>query len=501
MSPSRSLPLRRLLLLAGVLLVAGCGGGGGGGAPTPNIQPTDPSALRIEPYDLSATTVRMATLRSMATAQPVAGTLRLQLPAPSPEDLAEAAEQSLGGLSTKSRRIGMGRAVPGGAHAQALMQQLAWQPTLAGGHLASLQLRSEGAAALRVAFAAEALPADARVRVFPSRGGEVAELSGAELLSGMQGPRGGEREPYWLPTVSGDDVTLQVELAPGADPAALAFAVPMVSHLWVDLKSRSASVQLKAGTAGLCNVEGCQPGWTDEARAVTQMTFISPGGASALCTGTLMADTDRSRTPYVLTASHCIETPAAVNSLETYWFQAAAPCDANMPAPTRTAGVGAQLMYRSSDTDTALVRLVGTLPAGVRFAGSLLSAPAANIAAASLHHPYGHQLKFSEGAVRAFFDCTGTPGRFGTTVSCGAGSRFMQVFWSRGVTEGGSSGGALMTPVGSQKYVMGQLYAGAAACLSPDSAESNGQPDYYGRFDIAYRAALYQWLGDVPGAR
>ncbi len=61
--------------------------------------------------------------------------------------------------------------------------------------------------------------------------------------------------------------------------------------------------------------------------------------------------------------------------------------------------------------------------------------------------------------------------------------------WSQGLTEGGSSGSGLFLNNGH--YLVGQLYGGSSLCGS-----SSG-PDFYGRFDVAYNAALSQWLSPV----
>ena len=60
--------------------------------------------------------------------------------------------------------------------------------------------------------------------------------------------------------------------------------------------------------------------------------------------------------------------------------------------------------------------------------------------------------------------------------------------WELGVTEGGSSG----SPLFDQNHrVIGQLYGGGAACAG---SVNNGQPDWYGRFDVSWGLGLSEYL-------
>jgi hypothetical protein len=101
----------------------------------------------------------------------------------------------------------------------------------------------------------------------------------------------------------------------------------------------------------------------------------------------------------------------------------------------------------------------------------------------ALHHPQGDLLKISFGAITGQSACTSVSS---TQFSCsGSSGNFYRVSWSQGLTEGGSSGSGIFR--GSA--LVGTLYGGSSTC-------SNAS-DYYGRFDVAYAAALKNWLS--PG--
>ena len=59
------------------------------------------------------------------------------------------------------------------------------------------------------------------------------------------------------------------------------------------------------------------------------------------------------------------------------------------------------------------------------------------------------------------------------------------------MTESGSSGSGLFKSAGGVNYLVGQLRGGSSSCSNPTGNDS------YGRFDVAYKAALRNWL-DTP---
>ncbi len=489
--------------LAAALLLASCGGGGGGGqdggapgAVTPLPQTTINSTLpRIEPYDLLLPG-SFASLRSASAAIAEGGTQVRLGPLTAAEWAGVAVDEAFPGGQPRARQIGLNRPVSPLSAADDLHALLQWRVLPGGGQAATLRVRSDGAAALRLGLAVEGLPPTAVLRIFPAGGGEPLEFTGAELMVDGAGPRNGPRTLWWSPSVRGDEVALEFVLRAGQEPSALRVTVPQVSHLWVDPGEKGSPLRAKAGT---CNVDAsCQPGAQDDARSVARMAFVD-GSASYLCTGTLMADVQASGTPYLLSANHCVSNQAAARTLETWWFYQSTACDSGAVDRLRMQRVigGATLLHASTATDVSFMSLRGTLPVGVRFAGSLLAVPPVGALVSGLHHPSGEPLKYSEGQVYGYKTCTGDA-RSGS-VRCSTGDSFIEVRWNRGTTELGSSGSALFGTIESRRYVTGQLYAGRASCADYNSGAIT-QEDYYGRLDISYRSKLHEWLGSVPGA-
>lgn len=477
------------------IALSACGGGGGGGGDSGSAPPpSNDTVPRIEPYERTVTMA--ATLRSLALAPEV----RL---APPPIALGPlpAGEQAAAAGPARRTVVGAARPVAAVADAEGMRQALSWQPLATGGLVAAVRIRAEDAAALRLGVRVYQLPSGVVLRAFGASGGGAvgaAEVRAVLARNREQGDLSEAASTYWMPIVHGNDATLQIELPPGVDPAQLQIAMPVISQLWALPMAGTARAAQQRSASDTCELDAvCSPQFEAEARSVAKLVFTD-AGRSVLCTGSLMADVDRSGRPFLMTANHCISNQTQASSLQTYWFFQSSACDSGVEG-TRTVNRtgGADLLYTSSAQDVTLLELTATSarpPAGTVHAGSLVGAAALSSSVVGLHHPRGDLLKVSEGALRGAYNCTLQPG---DTISCqsasASSSSHWSVGWSQGITEAGSSGSPLFVGVGSKRYVVGQLSGGGSSCSAP------GGSDYYGRFDRAY-PALRTWLGNVPGA-
>ena len=146
---------------------------------------------------------------------------------------------------------------------------------------------------------------------------------------------------------------------------------------------------------------------------------------------------------------------------------------------------GADLLFTSRPTDTSFLRLRRAPPAGVIFAGWRATQPALGTVVAGIHHPLGQPQRIAVGVLSESLSCL-------EVEDCGADpeeadeAHYLRVTWSQGITSAGSSGSGLFLTTGE---LVGTLFGGYSRCDHPDG------PDDYGRFDLAYRGALYRWLG------
>jgi len=393
-------------------------------------------------------------------------------------------------------QIGVARALPNAADATVTASLLTWSRSADGSLRAAISVRAPGAKGLRLGLLVEQLPQDARLRVYAPDAAETIEIAAAEVLRTIQtnlnaGDHSADARTYWLPTVEGAEAALEIELPAGVSPARLKVSLPTVSHM-VLLPTDTEAVARATGGSSSCNQDVmCTSGNETQMNAVAWMNFTERG-MSYMCTGTLLNNTREDRTPYFLSANHCISSQTAASNLQTTWNYRSASCDSNQVSSAKqTLNGGAVLLYNSSRTDTSFMRLNGTPPSNAAFAGWNVNPVTTGTAVFGIHNPQGDLQKYSSGQISQNVTCTTLypDGSFWCTPS--TLGNFYNATFSIGITEGGSSGSALFTSSGRQ--VIGQLYGGNSAC------NYRKGDNYYGRFDLAYNAALKTWLSPTTG--
>lgn len=496
--------LKRHLLwasFAATLALAACGGDGdttadsdSGGTDTASPTPAPaPASQFIEPLDTAGKSV--ATKAESAAASRLPAQAEVAQVALGPLPASTAAKSSAVADKNAPLKIGESRTVAATATSATLGSRLNWNTLADGTQVAAVAFTAEGAKGLRLGVRVDALPAGAVLRFYSSSEGQVSEVTAAQISAQRQasaaaGLDQADARMIWGPDTSGATSVLEVQLPAGASPAQAQLAVPQLSHLTTtvaDIATGKAAGDI--GSSGSCNLDVMCSAYQSEGRSVARMTFVD-GGSTYLCTGTLMNDTQNSRTPYFLTANHCVDTQAAASTLNTYWFYRAASCGSSQldsAATVRTGG--ADLLYSNATIDATLLRLKDSAPANVLYAGSYYGSVASGTGTLGVHHPMGDLQKYSIGSVAGFGICTTASNG---DISCGSASETsatkLQISWSSGTTEGGSSGSAIFAQSGDTRYVVGTLTGGTASCTY-----RNGS-DYYARFQNAFSDGIQKWL-------
>jgi hypothetical protein len=364
--------------------------------------------------------------------------------------------------------IGLARDVP---NPRIALHKLGWQ-RLSDGRLAtSFEVASGNAVAMRTALSLKALgrvDASGVTFRFGGNDGRVFEMNGREFT----GSDGG-----WSPVTMGAKSTVEVVLARGLRPQNFALSMPQVSHLDMSPITSEAAIAsvAKIGESGSCeNDIVCRvsptAGFLNAEKAVARMLFTK-GGASYLCTGTLLNNTNATKRHLFWSAAHCISTQKVASTLQTYWFYKATTCGGTTQAPGAvTLTGGANLLFANTTRDTLLLELKTAPPAGAFYAGWTSTAiGATGTAIEGIHHPAGDAKMYSLGSVT------------GLSTTIDRKSPLYQVVWNSGVTEGGSSGSALFKVAADGTYQLtGGLYGGYSFCSAPSD------PDYYSRFADVY---------------
>jgi hypothetical protein len=420
----------------------------------------------------------MAKSQGALLLQSATAPLVIALPQPTAAELSSAKSAPTTGARLKPMPIGFGRDVPA-AQRTVQLSALRWQGTSEGGRAAQIVVTSPGAAALRIALQMQATDPDVVIRL--KGDGAQAKVMGPYPANEIAETTKKVGE-WWSPVLEGSSATIEIAVSASVDVANTTLTVSRVSHLMragAELAPATVAKATGIGGSGSCEINWvCQstPAIAQAANAVAKMVFTAEGGDSFLCTGTLLNNTAGTQAPYFFTANHCIDSAYAAQTLNVYWFYDAATCSSpTTPGAYVLQTGGAALLGRSDAEDWALVRLNQPPPGGTTFsawnAAAITSGPVID-----LHHPMGDLKKYSAGAlngqeqVQIDNEDTGDP-QINALLS--------RVYWTQGVTEGGSSGSGLLTyNAGNGWYeVRGGLSGGESSCNAPSS------PDYYSRLD------------------
>lgn len=417
-----------------------------------------PKSVREEAFRSSGDDASVRSARLAPLAAPIAGRL---------DALSEAGE----------KRVALGIPRTVGAElldARGWSDAPSWTPA-AGGRATRIEVSSPGAASLRLALRANALPASAEIRVRGSDGRTVGPI-GAEAAVAATLDRGA----WWTPLTEGATQSVEIWIPASADPTRVRFAVETLSHL----EARPSALFKTAGSCHedvVCHSSG-NPALANAARSVAKLVYTE-NGVTYLCSGTLINSGNGSQIPYLYTAAHCIGTQAAAATLNTFWFFDAAACSGKATSDYRQLAGGATLLYANADTDAALVRLAERAPDGAWFAGWDVAPLSAGTALVGLHHPGGELKKIAMGqAMEATASASGS---------------YATAAWLAGTTEKGSSGSGIFSLANGEYVLRGGLKGGSASCESSGRVADPANRDYYSRLDLE-GAKLRTWLAAGP---
>jgi hypothetical protein len=372
--------------------------------------------------------------------------------------------------------IGFPREVPD-AKRTIDLATLDWRDAGNGMRAARIEVRSPGAASLRVAIGrGSALPGMA-LRF--SGTGEGARTFGPYARADAQQAidRFGA---FWSPLLLGDTAVIELALTAGTPPTGT-LVLPKVSHAVVppgELGKLSLLTRKAIGDSLSCEidvrcVQPASAAFNQAVTAVAKITFSDPFGSTYSCSGTVLNDSVADGVPYFFTANHCIGGAYEAATINTFWFYEALACGTNAVRPDWVQHAsGAKLLARSPDWDWALVQLYQLPPPGVVYSAWRAEPVAVGADLTVLHHPSGDLKKFSQGVANGFV----ADGLYGGVTP----ATFMLMTYTLGETEGGSSGSGLLTFNSAGYYeVRGGLYNG----LNPDCPRPAGYYDVYSRLD------------------
>ena len=385
-----------------------------------------------------------------------------------------------------SLAIGFPRALPEDARDFAL-SDLDWQVLEDASRVARVEIKSPGAAGVRLAIALTA--ADPDLTVTFAGNGVRAEVFGPRPLNALSASAD-RHGMFWTPVLEGDTAIVELQAASGSSIDGVRMRIGPLAHMVVAGQALHRIDPKRAediGSSNSCNIDiACvapSAALTQAANSVGKLVYNDRLGFTYLCSGTMLNDSTRTFTPYVFSANHCIaEDPAFMAStLNVYWFVRAESCGSNAAPSFALQTGGSTLLARSDDWDWLLLRMNTPPPAGVTFSAWRAEPMLEGAAGTTLHHPVGDLAKFSQGystGYRLFSD----------------GTTFIRMVWNEGTTETGSSGSGLFTFLSSGGFyeVRGGLWGGDASCAFRDGN------DYYSRLDNMLPLTRQYLTPDAP---
>ena len=232
------------------------------------------------------------------------------------------------------------------------------------------------------------------------------------------------------------------------------------------------------GDAMDCHINiNCTQGnaWQDHKRGVVRMLRVFEEGIG-WCTGSLINNTSKDGTPYILSAFHCIAGFTPLLNLWRFDFNYEfSGCSNEAVEPVRYSMQGCQYRSGREQTDFLLLELDDIIPQfyNVYFHGWDRSATAIPSGMTGIHHPRGDVKKISTSnqPITIFNNSI----IWSNSVTTPPNHHF-RVFLTEGTIEDGSSGSALFNENG---LIVGQLHGGNAGCNTSNTT-------YYGRFSLSW---------------
>ncbi|MDR3134012.1 MAG: choice-of-anchor J domain-containing protein [Prevotellaceae bacterium] len=218
------------------------------------------------------------------------------------------------------------------------------------------------------------------------------------------------------------------------------------------------------GSADACMINiNCPEGgdWQNQKKGVAAtLQYIGTDGY--LCSGTILNNTAKDRTPYFLMAYHCGEgaSTSDLNRWQFYFHFERTGCDNSSPRASYRTAIGAQRLVESNingGSDGLLLRLNTNIPDDwdIYFNGwNRSNTPLSS--GAGIHHPAGDLKKIS------FVDASAISSTWNSSNATGATNAHWRITWAtvngkKSVTQGGSSGSPLFDENG---LVVGSLSGG-----------------------------------------
>ena len=342
-----------------------------------------------------------------------------------------------------------------------------WSTTSSGQDIWQVNIKSEGAASLNVVFSQFKLPKGGKVFIYNH---DMSHIIGAFTHEN-------NKKSGMLPTlpIKGDFITVEYQ-APIHSNETLKLCIGSINHDYLGVFEKVGDF----GDAASCekNVSCYENDYFDISQRSVVKLIIN---GTELMTGTLVNNTRKDGTPYIITAAHGYREHNMNAASTLFVFNYKVPhCFTQIEGSREQSIAGGEMLCYSPNTDDngldfALIKLSATPPAAYRpvYAGWSHSADTPS-AVHCIHHPLGDvkKISFDDDAL-SIASLTTDDAKYRSN------GHWKVSTWEEGITEGGSSGAGIFN---SKNQFLGGLSGGAASCSYPRN-------DYFYRMDLAWNAA------------
>lgn len=278
--------------------------------------------------------------------------------------------------------------------------------------------------------------------------------------------------------VYGDEMTIEY-FQPNSVTEKAVIEISNLGYAYRDCAQDYSKSSTEYGSSGYCNVNvNCSEGdnYRNAQRGVVRILLRTSRGMG-WCSGSLINNTSRDLSPYLLSAAHCVEnvTSSYYSQFVFYFNYESAGCSSTTEPTSRTL-TGATLKAQAPDgSDFLLMLLNNTVPETYNaYWNGWNVGTAASTSGVGIHHPSGDIKKIS----------TYNTTLVSSTYNSDAPNAHWLAQWvsttnGNGITEGGSSGSPLFN---ASSQIVGTLTGGNSYC----AASTANRNDLYGKMSYSW---------------
>lgn len=321
-----------------------------------------------------------------------------------------------------------------------------------------LGIRSANAYSINVLFTEYELPEGAKLFLYtPDQ---------SQVLGSFNHLNNSEFGLLPVSPIRGEEVIIEYQEPAGVDFSGR-IKIGEVNHAYRDLRG-TEPMDTRSEYSCMPPVV-CSTDTTDKYNEIVRSVVLLIIDGTILCSGTLINNTSNDKTPYLLTASHCLNGQfshpnpdyAKVASTIVSFFNYETPfCDPVLRGAEELSMASARFYAANEQTDMALLGLMDIPPVYYRpyYAGwNIVPTPSGSYT--NIHHPRGSVKRINSSPTIQLGSNKDMPG-------FNKNSFWHINKWDTGSTAGGSSGSPLLD---NENRVIGALTGGQSNCNVPEN--------------------------------